>query len=107
MIFVSSALAMVYAINHDPKLANISNFTDKQLKGLYLWESSWEGSPDPQDGKVKLGVQFTPLEEAIRNNNGTVYIRKLQSDLVQLDAMRYFLVPLINILNDSHIFTRI
>ena len=64
--------------NHIGMVVKDPNFTDKQLKGLYLWESSWEGSPDPQDGKVKLGVQFTPLEEAIRNNNGTVYIRKLQ-----------------------------
>ena len=31
MIFISSAIAMVYAINHDPNLANIYNYTDKQL----------------------------------------------------------------------------
>ncbi|WP_298551209.1 hypothetical protein [uncultured Algibacter sp.] len=31
MIFISSALALVYSINHDPNLENISKFTDKQL----------------------------------------------------------------------------
>ncbi|GAA4899885.1 hypothetical protein GCM10023311_26600 [Flaviramulus aquimarinus] len=31
MVFISSALAVIYAINHDPKLADISNFNDKQL----------------------------------------------------------------------------
>ena len=40
-------------------------FIDKSLKGLYVWESSWEGKPDPQDGKIKLGVQITPLHEII------------------------------------------
>ena len=64
--------------NHIGMVVKDPTFTDKQLKGLYLWESGWEGTPDPQDGKVKLGVQFTPLKEAIRNNNGTIYIRKLQ-----------------------------
>ncbi|GAA4945120.1 hypothetical protein GCM10023314_17740 [Algibacter agarivorans] len=31
MVFISSAIAIVYAINHDPKLANIHDFSDKQL----------------------------------------------------------------------------
>ena len=35
------------------------------LKGLYIWESSWNGTPDPQDGKVKLGVQITPLQQIL------------------------------------------
>lgn len=31
------------------------------LKGVFVWESSWHGCPDPQDGIVKLGVQLTPF----------------------------------------------
>lgn len=53
-------------------------FISPSLKGLYIWESSWEGSPDPQDGKTKLGVQITPLHESLRNFKGHVYVRKLE-----------------------------
>ena len=38
-------------------------FLDKPLEGLYVWQSGWEGKPDPQDNKTKLGVQITPLQE--------------------------------------------
>lgn len=31
MVFISSALGIVYAINHDSKLADIHNYNDKQL----------------------------------------------------------------------------
>ncbi len=50
------------------------------LKGLYVWESSWEGKPDPQDGKLKLGVQITPLQEILDTykNKGHVFVRKLK-----------------------------
>ena len=42
-------------------------YIDPNLKGIYLWESGWEGEPDPQDGEIKLGVQLTPLNEIIEN----------------------------------------
>ena len=47
------------------------------LKGIFVWESSWEGEPDPQDNKVKLGVQITPLEEILHEyqGKGHVFIR--------------------------------
>ena len=49
------------------------------LKGLFVWESSWEGHPDPQDNKLKLGVQITPLEEILfaYQGKGHVYIRQV------------------------------
>tara|TARA_Y100000591_G_C21854260_1_gene713945 strand:- start:9492 stop:10109 length:618 start_codon:yes stop_codon:yes gene_type:complete len=49
------------------------------LKGLFVWESSWEGHPDPQDGKFKLGVQITPIEEILQayQGKGHVFIRQL------------------------------
>ena len=54
-------------------------FINKDFKGLYIWESSWEGHPDPQDDKIKLGVQITPLEEILHayQGKGHVFIRKL------------------------------
>ena len=56
-------------------------FIDKSLKGLYVWESSWEGIPDPQDGKTKLGVQITPLNEIINSFDGSIIIsRKVKCD---------------------------
>jgi len=55
------------------------------LKGLYVWESSWEGKPDPQDGKIKLGVQITPLQEILDayKDKGHVFVRKLKRNLHQ------------------------
>jgi hypothetical protein len=53
-------------------------FIHPSLKGLYIWESGWEGKPDPQDGKVKLGVQITPLHEYLHGFIGNVYIRRLE-----------------------------
>lgn len=53
------------------------------LKGLYVWESSWEGKSDPQDGKIKLGVQITPLQEILDayKDKGHVFVRKLKRNL--------------------------
>lgn len=50
------------------------------LKGLYIWESSVEKEPDPQDGKRKIGVQITPFEEIYneyKDNKSEIYLRKL------------------------------
>ena len=56
-------------------------FIHPSLKGLYVWESSWEGKPDPQDGKIKLGVQITPLAEIMNayKNTGHVFVRKMNA----------------------------
>jgi len=55
-------------------------FISPSLKGTYVWESGWEGDYDPQDGKIKLGVQITPLDEILRNFYGSkVIIRKLKA----------------------------
>ena len=54
-------------------------FINANLKGTYVWESNWEGTPDPQDGKTKLGVQITPIHEILNDykNNGKVLLRRL------------------------------
>lgn len=56
-----------------------------QLKGTFLWESSYEDEPDPQDGKIKLGVQLTPIETIIKNLSvdnvisSKIYVRRLSN----------------------------
>jgi len=52
-------------------------FIHPVLKGLYIWESSYEGTPDPQDDKIKFGVQITPLHQCIQNFNGKIFVRKM------------------------------
>ena len=53
-------------------------FINDGLKGLYVWESGYEGQPDPQDNLTKLGVQITPLYEMLNNyKNSKIIIRKL------------------------------
>ena len=57
------------------------SFIHPCLKGTFVWESSWEGKPDPQDGKVKLGVQITPLKEIIDAYGGKgIFVRKIECD---------------------------
>ena len=60
------------------------------LKGLYLWESSYESEPDPQDGKQKVGVQITPLYEILNGYRGKIYVRVLQkgSELITNDILQ-------------------
>lgn len=58
-------------------------FINKKLKGIYVWESGLELKPDPQDNKVKFGVQITPIEEMIesyKKNDGHGYVRKIICD---------------------------
>lgn len=54
-------------------------FIDPSLKGIFIWESGWEGTPDPQDGEKKLGVQITSIYECLHNFTGKVWVRKLHS----------------------------
>ena len=62
-------------------------------KGIYVWESSYHGTPDPQDGKIKFGVQLQPLSFYTHHYPGKVhiYIRKapkLVSQRLQLQLTR-------------------
>ena len=55
-------------------------FINPVLKGYYVWESGWEGTPDPQDGMVKFGVQITPFEEifqSYKKDKGKIYVRRV------------------------------
>jgi len=76
--FTSSKFSHVGMILKDPYfVADKAKLPREQFKGIFVWESGWEGEPDPQDNKVKLGVQITPIEQFLKDNNGTAYIRKI------------------------------
>lgn len=59
---------------------------NKELKGTYVWESGYEGVPDPQDGKIKLGVQLTHIDTMIKNlktpqnKNTNIFVRRLHNN---------------------------
>ena len=59
--FTKSPYSHVAVVLKDP------SFIHPSLKGYYIWESSWEGTPDPQDNKIKISVQITPLDEVMNN----------------------------------------
>ena len=58
-------------------------FLDTPLTGIYLWESSSEETPDPQDNKYKIGVQLTHIDDIINNDDGAdYYVRRLKDNSV-------------------------
>jgi cell wall-associated NlpC family hydrolase len=84
--FTQSNITHVAVVLKDPY------FLHPTLKGYYVWESNWEGEPDPQDGKIKFGVQITPFDEIYKKykqTNGRVYVRRIGSttNLFTLDVM--------------------
>ena len=79
--FTGSSYNHIAMVLENPTfMADTCNLPIENFTGFFVWESSWEGEPDPQDGKVKLGVQLTPLDEVIKNNKGTFFIRKIVCD---------------------------
>ena len=53
-------------------------FISDDLKGLYIWESSWEGIPDAEDHELKLGVQIQPLNEILNKyKDETIVLRTI------------------------------
>jgi cell wall-associated NlpC family hydrolase len=66
-------------ISHVAMVLKDPSFIHPTLKGYYVWESNWEGTPDPQDQQVKFGVQITPLDQIIQTYKKTsskIYYRK-------------------------------
>ena len=79
--------------SHVAMVLKSPTYLDPQLTGTYIWESSWEGKPDPQDGKTKLGVQITPIEEILdeyRNTKSYVFLRRLTvpDGLITVEKLR-------------------
>lgn len=69
--FTSSIYSHVGIILKNPDLG------DATFKGIYLLESGRENTPDPENNRIKKGVQIINLEEKIKNFNGQIYVRKL------------------------------
>ncbi len=65
-------------------------YINSNLKGIYVWESSEEKNPDPQDDKKKIGVQITPLQEFLDSykDSGTIIVRKLHSQLITPEKIK-------------------
>ena len=53
------------------------NLGDARFKGIYLLESGFENTPDPENHRIKKGVQIINLEDKIKNYKGRIYVRKL------------------------------
>jgi len=71
-VFTKSPYSHVGMVLRDPI------WISSEMRGLYLWESSYEGTPDPQDGKVKLGVEITPMVQVLKNSyDSTIWCRKI------------------------------
>jgi len=67
--------------SHIAMILKDPSFIHPCLKGTFVWESSWEGKPDPQDGKIKLGVQITPLQEIIDAYHAKgIFVRRVECD---------------------------
>jgi len=57
------------------------DFLDTPMKGIYMWESGYEGTPDTQDDKIKLGVQLTPINKIIEHyKHANILVRILNKD---------------------------
>ena len=69
--FTDSPYSHIGIILRDPV------YIDSDLRGLYLWESSFNGTPDPQDGNIKLGVQITLMKELLKSRHETIWWRKI------------------------------
>ena len=75
--FTKSDYSHIAVVLKDP------SFIHPSLKGYYIWESSWEGKPDPQDGKIKLGVQITPFHEIYDKcvkTNSSITLRRVSNN---------------------------
>jgi hypothetical protein len=68
-----AAIRHVGMVLIDPPFRNVP-------RGAYLWESGWEPTPDPQDGRLKLGVRITPLSK-IDVSASHLYVRKCERSI--------------------------
>ena len=52
------------------------------MKGIYLWQASYEGLHirDPQDDKIKIGVEITKLEDVLKDRHTGIYARLLSAE---------------------------
>ena len=72
--FTDSNYSHVGMIVVDPQFAEVP------LKGVYLWESGRGYIPDPENHRLKTGVQLTPMGQVFKTfeGKGNVYLRRLK-----------------------------
>ena len=71
--FTNSKFCHIGMVLKDP------TFINKNLKGFYLLESSYEPQPDVTDGKIKYGVQIQLLDNIIEEYGcKNCYLRKIK-----------------------------
>ena len=78
-----SNITHVAMVLKDPDFLDPPPLGPGSLQGLFVWESNWEGEQDPQDGKIKIGVQITPLHEICESymgSNSPIYVRRINCD---------------------------
>jgi len=63
--------------SHSGIILKNPNLGDAKFKGIYLLESGFENTPDPENQRIKKGVQIINLEDKIKNYKGRIYVRKL------------------------------
>ena len=74
-------IASQSSYSHIGMILKNPSFIHPSLKGLFVWQSGWEGREDVNDGKVKVGVQITPLKEVLEDyKDHKVIIRKIKCD---------------------------
>ena len=72
--FTNSNFSHISMVIKDPK------FIHTNLKGYYVWQSGWTDTIDPQDNKVKFGVQLTPFYEVYndyKKNSSYISLRRI------------------------------
>ena len=52
-------------------------FDNKFLDGIYVLESGYENTLDPENHRKKFGVQLTKLEDMMKKYMGKIFVRKL------------------------------
>lgn len=69
--FTNSVYSHVGVVLKNPNLG------DATFTGIYLLESEREDTPDPENNRIKKGVQIINLEEKMKHYKGRIYVRKL------------------------------
>jgi len=69
---------------------------DPSLTDIYFLESGMESRPDALDHQIKFGVQITPLRPLLKEYDGHIYYRKLNS-LAFRDHPEYYYQKMIQI----------
>jgi len=56
------------------------DMTIPKLKGVYVWTSGISYTPDPEDNKKRVGVQFVEFDEFLKTYEGKIYLRRLSCE---------------------------